>query len=91
MLLLPATVTLSESRDTLRLLSQALRAEPDAGVVLDASTLQSFDTSALAVLMECQRLAQAWGKPFSVIKAPSKLEALAKLYGVDALLLRAEG
>lgn len=86
MLLLPGTLTLRESRDTLRLLSQALQGEPDTGVVIDASPLQNFDTSALAVLLECQRLAQAWGKGFEVRQAPPKLTALAKLYGVDALL-----
>jgi phospholipid transport system transporter-binding protein len=86
MLLLPATITLSESRDTLRMLSQALEGEPDSGVVIDASPLQQFDTSALAVLLECQRLARAWGKPFSVRQAPAKLSALAKLYGVDQLI-----
>ena len=86
MLLLPAKLTLGESRDTLRMLSQALQGEPESGVVIDASPLQQFDTSALAVLLECQRLAQAWGKGFSVRQAPPKLAALAKLYGVDALL-----
>jgi phospholipid transport system transporter-binding protein len=86
MLLLPATITLRESRDTLRMLSQALQGEPDSGVVIDASPLQQFDTSALAVLLECQRLAQAWGKSFSVRQPPAKLAALAKLYGVDQLL-----
>jgi phospholipid transport system transporter-binding protein len=86
MLLLPATITLRESRDTLRMLSQALQGGTDTGVVIDASPLQQFDTSALAVLLECQRLAQAWGKSFSVRQPPPKLAALAKLYGVDQLL-----
>jgi phospholipid transport system transporter-binding protein len=90
MLLLPATITLREARDTLRMLSQALQGEPDTGVVIDASPLQQFDTSALAVLLECQRLAQAWGKGFSVRRAPPQLASLAKLYGVDQLLLGAE-
>lgn len=87
MLLLPATVTLQEARDTLRLLSQSLQNEPDSGVVIDATPLQTFDTSVLAVLLECQRLAQAWGKAFSLRQAPPKLEALARLYGVETLLL----
>ncbi len=87
MLLLPATLTIRDARDALRLLSQALKAEPDSGVVIDASPLQSFDTAALAVLLECQRLAQAWGKGFVLRQPPPKLTALARLYGVDALLL----
>jgi phospholipid transport system transporter-binding protein len=90
MLLLPSTITLRESRDALRMLSQALQGEPDSGVVIDASSLQQFDTSALAVLLECQRLARAWGKGFSVRQAPPKLAALAKLYGVDQLLFAAD-
>jgi phospholipid transport system transporter-binding protein len=57
--------------------------------VIDASPLAQFDTSALAVLLECQRLALAWGKTFTVRQPPEKLSALAKLYGVDALLFAA--
>lgn len=86
MLLLPATITNREARDTLRMLSQALQAEPGTEVVVNAANLQQFDTAALAVLLECQRLAQAWGKQFAVRQVPVKLMALAKLYGVDALL-----
>ena len=89
MLLLPATITLRESRDTLQLLSQALQSEKDAGVEIDASPLTQFDTSALAVLLECHRLARAWGKSFSVKRAPDKLCALARLYGVESLLFAA--
>jgi phospholipid transport system transporter-binding protein len=86
MLLLPATITLREARDTLRLLAQALQADKDATIVIDASPLQQFDTSALAVLLECRRLAMAWGKAFAVRRAPEKLGELAALYGVDVLL-----
>ena len=89
MLLLPATLTADEARTTLRLLMQTLKSEPESGVVIDASALQQFESSALAVLLECQRQAQAWGRAFSVRQPPSKLSALAKLYGVDGLLLGA--
>jgi phospholipid transport system transporter-binding protein len=58
MLLLPASVTAREANDTRRLLLQALKGESDVGVVVDASNLQQFDSSALA-----------------------------KLYGVDVLLM----
>ena len=87
MLLLPAILTLHDSRDTLRLLAQALQGEKEGEVIVDASPLQQFDTSALAVLLECRRLAQAFGRPFSVRNAPHKLTALADLYGVGELLL----
>lgn len=88
MLLLPATVTAKEANDTRRLLLQALKSEPQqAEVVVDASNLQQFDSSALAVLLECERAADAWGKPFALRNAPPKLAALARLYGVDVLLM----
>ena len=47
-------------------------------------------TTALAVLLECHRAADAWGKPFELRHAPPKLAALARLYGVDTLLLDAK-
>jgi phospholipid transport system transporter-binding protein len=87
MLLLPATLTAREARDTLRMLTQAIKAQAD-GVVVDASSLVQFDSSALSVLLECQRQALAWGKGFTLREPPAKLTALAKLYGVDVLLMR---
>ena len=86
MLLMPATVTLGEARDVLRMLAQALVREPKEQVVVDASGLQQFDSSALAVLIECGRLAQASGRAFAVRGAPEKVSKLARLHGVDALL-----
>jgi phospholipid transport system transporter-binding protein len=87
MLLLPAAVTAREANDTRRLLLQALKDEGGAAVVVDASNLTHFDSSLLAVLLECHRAADAWGKPFELRHAPPKLAALARLYGVDTLLL----
>ena len=90
MLLLPSTVTHAEARDALRMLAQALQREADAVVTVDASGLRQFDSAALAVLLECQRLAQAGGKGFAVRQAPAKLAELARLYGLDKLLLSAD-
>jgi phospholipid transport system transporter-binding protein len=91
MLVLPATVTTQEARDTQRMLSQALQQEiksqNEPQVTIDASGLQQFDSAALAVLLECQRQALAWGKGFAVRNAPRKLTELARLYGVDAFLM----
>ncbi len=85
------TISSAEARDTQRMLGQALQQESKAPgetqVVVDASGLQRFDSSALAVLLECQRLAKAWGKGFVVRQAPEKLSQLARLYGVDSLLM----
>lgn len=94
MLILPAVITTREARDTQRMLAQALRQEAKAGageqVTVDASGLQQFDSAALAVLLDCQRLAQAWGKGLVVRDAPAKLVSLARLYGIAALLLPAD-
>ena len=90
MLLMPATVTVNEARDVLRMLSQALVREPKDQVVIDAAGLQHFDTSALAVLIECRRLAQASGRGFVVRGAPAKVNKLASLHGVEELFSSAE-
>ncbi|HEY4066484.1 MAG TPA: STAS domain-containing protein [Burkholderiaceae bacterium] len=87
MLLLPATVTAREAVDTRRLLTQAVKTDGAEAVIVDASNLTHFDSSAIAVLLECHRAADAWGKPFELRNPPSKLAALVKLYGVEALLL----
>jgi phospholipid transport system transporter-binding protein len=86
MLMLPETLTLREARDTLRMLSQALQRDAGATLTVDASPLRQFDSSAIAVLLECRRLATAWGKAFAVHGAPPKVVDLAKLYGVEGLL-----
>ncbi|HEY1391915.1 MAG TPA: STAS domain-containing protein [Methylibium sp.] len=89
MLLLPETLTAREARDTLRMLTTALEKEAKASaaeLVVDGSPLQRFDSSALAVLLECQRQTQAWGKRFAVKHMPQQLAELAKLYGATDLL-----
>ena len=91
MLLLPATLTSREARVTLRMLKQALQSEgSDGPVVVEAASLQHLDSSAIAVLLEIERLAAAWGRAFVVRGVPAKLAALAKLYGIEQLLLRPE-
>lgn len=87
MLVLPQTITAREAGDTQRLLSQALKNEPGRDIVVDASNLRQFDSAALAVLLECQRLAVGYGKGFGMRGVPPKLAALAKLYGIDVLLM----
>ena len=82
---LPARLTISEAKATLAQLEQAL-ASSDATPVLDAAPLHELDTSAVAVLLACQRAAQAAGKQLSVQGAPAKLVQLATLYGVEGLI-----
>ncbi len=85
MLILPSVLTHVVAAQLARGLEQAVLAEPGE-VVADASALQQFDSSALALLLECRRLALAGGKAFSVQRAPELLLRLASLYGVAELI-----
>ena len=65
----------------------ALRAAPaSAAWQVDASALTQFDSSVLAVLLACRREAHGLGQTFEVRQMPDKLQELATLYGVCALL-----
>ena len=85
MLQLPATLTHVQASACLRDLGRTLAAEPGAAV-LDATALTSFDSSALAVLLELQRIGARAGKALAVQGLPARLLALATLYGVESLL-----
>ena len=85
MLTLPPVLTHAASAAFARGLPQAVQSQPTE-VVADASALRQFDSSALAVLLECRRQALAAGKAFSVRSAPARLRELASLYGVEALI-----
>jgi phospholipid transport system transporter-binding protein len=85
-LVLPALLTHAEAGACARMLAQALRSDPAAQAVADASALRRFDSSALAVLLECRREALALGKSFAVTQMHPRLRALATLYGVAELL-----
>lgn len=85
MICLPATLMHAQAE---RCLSE-LRAQMGTGegvVALDAGALQSFDSSALAVLLACRRLALASGRGFEVYHMPERLQSLAHVYGVQDLL-----
>lgn len=86
MLVLPAQLTHDEAAACARMLAQALRSEPGEQAVADASPLQQFDSSALAVLLDCRREAFALGKSFAVAGLPPRLRELATVYGVAELL-----
>ena len=90
MLLLPATLTSREARDdAAHAASRRCRAKAARRRSWSRrGSLQQLDSAALAVLLEIQRLALAWGSAFAVRGVPAKLAALAKLYGVDVLLLK---
>jgi phospholipid transport system transporter-binding protein len=86
LLVLPAELTHAQAPACSRMLAQALRAQPGTQAFADASALRSFDSSALAVLLECRREALALGKSFAVSQMHPRLRELAGLYGVAELL-----
>ena len=84
---LPTTLTLAHARGTVSALREELERLPaGAAWTVDARALQEFDTSALAVLLELRRAAQARSCTLQVASAPEQLGQLAALYGVGALL-----
>lgn len=90
-LALPPKLTHSQAAATLAGLQQALTASTasiatDTALVLDASALMQFDTSALAVLLECRRTVLAQGRTLQVQGLPVALQQISVLYGVDGLL-----
>jgi len=86
MLVLPAELTQRQATACLHMLLQAVRGEAAGQVVADASALERFDSSALAVLLACRRECLADGKTLVVRGLPDKLRELAGLYGVAGLL-----
>lgn len=89
MLVLPPELTHRQATACLGMLMQGLKVHRDSAVVVDAHALTVFDTSALAVLLECRREALSVGKSFTVQGLPPALMGMAGLYGVDALLVPA--
>jgi len=86
LLVLPAEITQGKALTCLTMLQTAARASSDPDVVIDAAPLERFDSSALAVLLECRRESLARGKHFAVTGMPPRLAELAALYGVAPLL-----
>ncbi|MEO7242296.1 MAG: STAS domain-containing protein [Variovorax sp.] len=86
MLVLPEKLTHDEAPACAEVLRQGLVAEAASATVVDAGALAKFDSSALAVLLECRRQAHVLGRSFSVKGLPPRLRALASLYGVAGLL-----
>ena len=90
MLVLPAEITHPQAGACLQMLTQAARREGEPVVAVDATALQRFDSSALAVLLEVRRACLRDGRELRVQAMPERLRSLADLYGVLALLAPAE-
>lgn len=86
MLVLPPELTHRQATACLQMLLQGLCVHRESGVVVDASAMTVFDSSALAVLLECRREALSVGKTFAVQGLPTALRGMAGLYGVGTLL-----
>ncbi len=85
MLSLPTELTHDQAKKCLAQLTSGLALE-GAQVVVDASALQRFDSSALAVLLELRRICLRAGKGLQVKGLPKHLGDLATLYGIESLL-----
>jgi len=83
---LPEELTAAQARASQARLCAQISASPAAQIHVDASAVRVFDSCALAVLLACRRSAQAAGKALTIQSLPPGLQAMAALYGVDALL-----
>lgn len=84
----PSSLTLSHAQAVLQGFRLAFSQASAAGKgwVLDLGPLEHFDSSALAVLIDCRRQAQAASQPLVIKGAPDALLELARLYGVTELI-----
>ncbi|MEX8498378.1 MAG: lipid asymmetry maintenance protein MlaB [Leptothrix ochracea] len=84
----PSSLTLSNAQAVLRDFRVAFAqvAAVDKGWALDLGPLEHFDSSALAVLIDCRRQAQAAGQRLMIKDAPHALVELALVYGVTELI-----
>ncbi len=82
---LPAHATLEQAAELAARLTAEV-AKGSGALTVDASALQAFDSSTIALLLQARRVAEAAGRGFAVTGAPPKLVELARLYGVDGLL-----
>ena len=70
MLVLPAELTHKQAAACLRMLSQATHTAHEEPVIADVSALVRFDSSALAVLLQCRRACLRQGERFAVHGMP---------------------
>jgi phospholipid transport system transporter-binding protein len=83
MLALPAKLSIDEASAALPALAAQV-GQGSGALVVDASALKEFDSSAIATLLELRR--HAPGRDFSVSGAPAAMIELATMYGVAELL-----
>lgn len=84
MLALPSELTHHQASACVLQLQRGITASASP-VVIEAGALERFDSSALAVLLQCRRQALSQGKEFAVQGMPQALQRLAQMYGVVSL------
>ena len=86
---LPATLLQAQAQSVadglVDVLGKVLR--PGSLAVIDASDLSHFDSSALAVLLTCQRVSASVGGTLLISGLPQRAKNLAKVYGVSELFV----
>ena len=83
---LPRSLTHDLASSVTAVAAQTVQSSGGGPMTVDASALQEFDSSALAVLLDCRRQALAAGQSFTVTGASQRLVQLATLYGVAELI-----
>ncbi len=83
---LPASLTLRDAQAVLESLRASFAADSGDTWRIDAAQVTQLDTSALAVLLECSRIAAAGKRKLEIVNPPARMSDLAHLYGVDGLL-----
>lgn len=83
---LPASLTLKDAQAVLESLRQSFAADTGDTWRIDAGAVTQLDTSALAVLLECARIAAGAKRKLEILNATPRMSDLAHLYGVDGLL-----
>jgi phospholipid transport system transporter-binding protein len=81
---LPAVLTHAQASASAQALVTAVKAQPQ--LTIDASALQQFDSSALAVLLAGMREAQALGGQLQVQGLPARARSLVQVYGLTEVL-----
>ena len=85
---LPAVLMQAQAQAVTNELSTLLAACVSEGgeAVLDASALNQFDSSALAVILACRRAVLVKGAQLHITGLPQRAQALVKVYGLSDLL-----
>jgi len=83
---LPSSLTLKDAPAVLETLRQSFANTGGDTWRIDAGAIAQLDTSALAVLLECARIAAGAQRKLEILNAPPRMADLAHLYGVDSLL-----